>query len=63
MTPFKDKEWIVTDTANEDVTLTGLDLVKQYLIRYRIVDRVGMSVASDTERVSLCTGTFLKNLL
>ncbi|XP_016330044.1 neoverrucotoxin subunit beta-like [Sinocyclocheilus anshuiensis] len=43
-----EEQWLVVDTADEDVTLTGLISGKQYLIRYRIVGKVGVSEASDT---------------
>ncbi|XP_059361610.1 stonustoxin subunit beta-like [Carassius carassius] len=42
------EQWLVVDTADEDFTLTGLKSGKQYLIRYRIVSKVGVSEASDT---------------
>ncbi|XP_067248587.1 stonustoxin subunit alpha-like [Chanodichthys erythropterus] len=44
----KEEEWLVINTPDEDFTLTGLELGKQYLIRYRIVGKVGVSEASDT---------------
>ncbi|XP_056096498.1 LOW QUALITY PROTEIN: cytolytic toxin-alpha-like [Rhinichthys klamathensis goyatoka] len=42
------EQWLFINTADEDFTLTGLEPGKQYLIRYRIVGRVGVSEASDT---------------
>ncbi|XP_042602133.1 cytolytic toxin-alpha-like [Cyprinus carpio] len=42
-----EEQWLVVDTADEDL-LTGLISEKQYLIRYRIVGKVGVSEASDT---------------
>ncbi|XP_067312324.1 neoverrucotoxin subunit beta-like [Pseudorasbora parva] len=44
----KEEQWHVINTPNEDFTLTGLEFGKQYLIRYRIVGKVGVSEASDT---------------
>ncbi|XP_056090351.1 neoverrucotoxin subunit beta-like [Rhinichthys klamathensis goyatoka] len=43
-----EEQWIIINTADEDFTLTGLESGKQYLIRYRIVGKVGVSEASDT---------------
>ncbi|XP_051740288.1 cytolytic toxin-alpha-like [Ctenopharyngodon idella] len=43
-------EWLVTNTTDEDYILTGLESRIQYLIRYRIVGKVGVSEASDTVR-------------
>ncbi|XDV26282.1 hypothetical protein PO909_030040 [Leuciscus waleckii] len=43
-----EEEWIIINTADEVFTLTGLESGKQYLIRYRIVGKVGVSEASDT---------------
>ncbi|KAK7149154.1 hypothetical protein R3I94_008686 [Phoxinus phoxinus] len=43
-----EEQWIIIHTADEDFTLTGLESGKQYLIRYRIVGKVGVSEASDT---------------
>ncbi|XDV13712.1 hypothetical protein PO909_002069 [Leuciscus waleckii] len=40
-------QWLVINTADEDFTLTGLESGKHYLIRYRIVGKVGVSEASD----------------
>ncbi|XDV43713.1 hypothetical protein PO909_012140, partial [Leuciscus waleckii] len=42
----KAEEWLFINTADEDFTLTGLESGKQYLIRYRIVGKVGVSEAS-----------------
>ncbi|XP_051740042.1 stonustoxin subunit beta-like [Ctenopharyngodon idella] len=42
-----EEQWLVRNTAYEDFTLTGLEFEKQYLIRYRIVGKVGVSDASD----------------
>ncbi|ROL18766.1 Neoverrucotoxin subunit beta [Anabarilius grahami] len=42
------EQWLFINTTNEDFTLTGLESGKQYLIRYRTVDKVGVSEASDT---------------
>ncbi|XP_067249249.1 neoverrucotoxin subunit beta-like [Chanodichthys erythropterus] len=44
----KEEEWLVKNTPDEDFTLTGLEFGQQYLIRYRIVGKVGVSEASDT---------------
>ncbi|ROL42361.1 Neoverrucotoxin subunit beta [Anabarilius grahami] len=43
-----EEQWLVKNTSDEDFTLTGLEFGKQYLIRYRIVGKVGVSEASDT---------------
>ncbi|KAK2907387.1 hypothetical protein Q8A67_006372 [Cirrhinus molitorella] len=43
-----EKQWLVKDTADEDFKLTGLKPGKQYLIRYRIVGKVGVSETSET---------------
>ncbi|XDV26112.1 hypothetical protein PO909_029897, partial [Leuciscus waleckii] len=43
-----EEQWIIINTADEVFTLTGLKSGKQYLIRYRIVGKVGVSEASDT---------------
>ncbi|KAK2892493.1 hypothetical protein Q8A67_012481 [Cirrhinus molitorella] len=43
----KEEQWLVVDTMDEDFTLTGLMSEKHYTIRYRIVDKVGVSEASD----------------
>ncbi|KTG32481.1 hypothetical protein cypCar_00040057 [Cyprinus carpio] len=50
-----EEQWLVIDTADEDFNLTGLKFGMQYLIRYRIVGKVGVSEASDTvsSRLSL----------
>ncbi|XP_067249247.1 neoverrucotoxin subunit beta-like [Chanodichthys erythropterus] len=44
----KEEQWLVKNTPDENFTLTGLEFGKQYLIRYRIVGKVGVSEASDT---------------
>ncbi|XP_043085137.1 neoverrucotoxin subunit beta-like [Puntigrus tetrazona] len=43
-----EEQWLFIDTADEDFSLTELVPGKQYLIRYRIVGKVGVSEASDT---------------
>ncbi|XP_039524640.1 complement factor H-like isoform X4 [Pimephales promelas] len=43
-----EEQWIVINTDDEIFTLTGLEFGKQYMIRYRIVGKVGVSEASDT---------------
>ncbi|XP_042575770.1 cytolytic toxin-alpha-like [Cyprinus carpio] len=43
-----EEQWLVINTADEYFTLTGLESGKPYLIRYRIVSKVGVSEASDT---------------
>ncbi len=43
-----EEQWLVINTVTEDITLTELVSGKQYLIRYRIVGKVGVSEASDT---------------
>ncbi len=43
-----EEQWLVIDTADEDFKLTELEPGKQYLIRYRIVSKVGVSEASET---------------
>ncbi|XP_062866930.1 stonustoxin subunit beta-like [Trichomycterus rosablanca] len=47
--------WKVVETtdASATYTLTGLDISNQYWVRYRAVDDVGMSEASDTLAFSL----------
>ncbi|XP_067299063.1 stonustoxin subunit alpha-like [Pseudorasbora parva] len=44
----KDEQWHVINTPDEDFTLTGLESGRQYMIRYRILGKVGVSEASDT---------------
>ncbi|XP_016116617.1 tripartite motif-containing protein 16-like protein [Sinocyclocheilus grahami] len=53
-----EEQWLVVDTDDEDFTLTGLISGKQYLIRYRIVGKVGVSEASDTVSPTLSSITF-----
>uniref|UniRef100_A0A8C2EDQ5 Fibronectin type-III domain-containing protein n=1 Tax=Cyprinus carpio TaxID=7962 RepID=A0A8C2EDQ5_CYPCA len=48
-----EEQWLVVDTADKAFTLTGLISGKQYLIRYRIVGKVGVSEASDTVSLTL----------
>ncbi len=48
-----EEHWLVIDTADEDFTLTELVSGKQYLIRYRIVDKVGVNEASDAISLTL----------
>jgi len=43
-----EEQWIVINTDDEIFILTGLEFGKQYMIRYRIVGKVGVSEASDT---------------
>nr|XP_001335854.3 neoverrucotoxin subunit alpha-like isoform X1 [Danio rerio] len=43
-----EEQWLVIYTTDEDFTLTGLESGKPYMIRYRIVSRVGVSEASET---------------
>ncbi|XP_053092931.1 cytolytic toxin-alpha-like [Pangasianodon hypophthalmus] len=43
-----DKQWFVQNTADKDFIQTGLEFGQKYLIRYRIVGKVGVSEASDT---------------
>ncbi|XP_067282124.1 cytolytic toxin-alpha-like [Pseudorasbora parva] len=43
-----EEQWHVINTPDEVFTLTGLESGRQYLIRYRIVGKVGVSEASDT---------------
>ncbi|XP_026118059.1 verrucotoxin subunit beta-like [Carassius auratus] len=43
-----EEQWLVIDTADDDFTLTELKPGNQYLIRYRIVGKVGVSEASET---------------
>ncbi|GAA6087653.1 cytolytic toxin-alpha [Tachysurus ichikawai] len=49
------EKWEVKDTpdAQENFTLTGLQLTKQYRIQYRAISEVGMSEASDSVLVSI----------
>ncbi|XP_048036490.1 neoverrucotoxin subunit beta-like [Megalobrama amblycephala] len=51
-----EEQWLVKNTSDEDFTLTGLEFGKQYLIRYRIVGKVGVSEASDTIGSILASG-------
>ncbi|XP_048010040.1 stonustoxin subunit alpha-like [Megalobrama amblycephala] len=43
-----EEQWLVINTPDKDFNLTELEFGKQYLIRYRIVGKVGVSEASDT---------------
>uniref|UniRef100_A0A8C1QMK1 Uncharacterized protein n=1 Tax=Cyprinus carpio TaxID=7962 RepID=A0A8C1QMK1_CYPCA len=43
-----EEKWLVKNTTDEDFTITGLEPGKQYLFRYRIIYRLGVSEASDT---------------
>ncbi|XP_048009960.1 stonustoxin subunit alpha-like isoform X2 [Megalobrama amblycephala] len=43
-----EQQWLVINTPEENFTLTKLEVGNQYLIRYRIVGKVGVSEASDT---------------
>ncbi|XP_050961134.1 verrucotoxin subunit beta [Labeo rohita] len=43
-----EEQWVVIDTTDEDFSLTELVSGKQYLIRYRILGKVGVSEASET---------------
>ncbi|XP_060751587.1 cytolytic toxin-alpha-like [Tachysurus vachellii] len=49
------EKWEVKDTpdAQENFTLTGFQLTKQYRIQYRAISEVGMSEASDSVLVSV----------
>ncbi|XP_052445520.1 cytolytic toxin-alpha-like [Carassius gibelio] len=47
-----EEPWHSMDTYDEDFTLTGLESGQQYWIRYRRVDKVGVSEASDTVSTS-----------
>ncbi|XP_051572430.1 neoverrucotoxin subunit alpha-like [Myxocyprinus asiaticus] len=40
--------WHIVDTDDENCTLEGLELGKSYLVRYRVVSKVGISEASNT---------------
>ncbi|XP_067284779.1 stonustoxin subunit beta-like [Pseudorasbora parva] len=42
------EQWDAINTPDEDLTLTGLEFGKQYLIRCRIVGKLGVSEASDS---------------
>ncbi|XP_048010472.1 verrucotoxin subunit beta-like [Megalobrama amblycephala] len=53
----KEEQWLVKNTSDEDFTLTGLEFGQQYLIRYRIVGKVGVSEASDTISLIPSSGT------
>ncbi|XP_048012809.1 neoverrucotoxin subunit alpha-like isoform X2 [Megalobrama amblycephala] len=59
-----EEQWLVKNTPDKDFTLTELEFGKQYLIRYRIVGKVGVSEASDTighiETVPRTRNDFLK---
>ncbi|KAL1250961.1 hypothetical protein QQF64_018757, partial [Cirrhinus molitorella] len=43
-----EEQWLAIVTTDEDFTLTGLKPGNQYLIRYRIVGKVGVSEVSET---------------
>ncbi|MCI4382213.1 hypothetical protein PGIGA_G00260950 [Pangasianodon gigas] len=43
-----DEQWLIQNTADKDFIQTGLEFGQKYLIRYRIVGKVGVSEASDT---------------
>ncbi|RXN12848.1 neoverrucotoxin subunit beta-like protein [Labeo rohita] len=51
-----EEQWLLIDTTDEDFTLTGLESEKPYLIRYRIVSKVGVSEASDTVSTMITSG-------
>ncbi|KAL0152497.1 hypothetical protein M9458_052220 [Cirrhinus mrigala] len=51
------EQWVVTDTADEDFSLTELVSGKQYLIRYRILGKVGVSEASETVSPTISLST------
>ncbi|KAI2644144.1 Neoverrucotoxin subunit alpha [Labeo rohita] len=53
-----EEQWVVTDTADEDFSLTELVSGKQYLIRYRILGKVGVSEASETVSSTLTLSTW-----
>ncbi|XP_016116861.1 neoverrucotoxin subunit alpha-like [Sinocyclocheilus grahami] len=52
-----EEKWLAIDTAEDDFTLTELVSGKQYLIRYRIVGKVGASEASETVSSTLSSIT------
>ncbi|XP_067301317.1 stonustoxin subunit alpha-like [Pseudorasbora parva] len=52
-----EEQWHAINTPDEDFTLTGLEFEKQYMIRCRIVGKVGVSEASDTIGPILSSGT------
>ncbi|XP_051743004.1 stonustoxin subunit alpha-like isoform X4 [Ctenopharyngodon idella] len=59
-----EEQWLFKNTSDEDFTLTELEFGKQYLIRYRIVGKVGVSEASGTISSIPPSGalnTFLEN--
>ncbi|XP_067303622.1 cytolytic toxin-alpha-like [Pseudorasbora parva] len=45
---LNEEQWHAINTPDEVFTLTGLEFGRQYMIRYRIVGKVGVSEASDT---------------
>ncbi|RXN19674.1 stonustoxin subunit alpha-like protein [Labeo rohita] len=53
-----EEQWLVIDTADEDFSLTELLSGKQYLIRYRILGKVGVSEASETVSPTLTSRFF-----
>ncbi|RXN12845.1 heat shock 70 kDa [Labeo rohita] len=55
-----EEQWLLIDTTDEDFTLTGLEFGKPYLIRYRIVSKVGVSEASDTVSTMITSGRHKK---
>ncbi|XP_073683617.1 neoverrucotoxin subunit alpha-like [Garra rufa] len=52
-------EWSVINTDRDDFTLTELDSGKQYMIRYRIVGKVGVSEPSDTVSTGPSSGKYV----
>ncbi|XP_073707717.1 cytolytic toxin-alpha-like [Garra rufa] len=57
-----EEPWSSRDTYDEDFTLTELESGKHYLIRCRIVDKVGVSEASDTVNAYLHSKCHLNSL-
>ncbi|RXN09851.1 verrucotoxin subunit beta-like protein [Labeo rohita] len=51
-----EEQWDVQNTADEDFTQTGLESGKKYLIRYRIVGKVGWSMRFKAIKVVSNTG-------
>uniref|UniRef100_A0A672KGU8 Fibronectin type-III domain-containing protein n=1 Tax=Sinocyclocheilus grahami TaxID=75366 RepID=A0A672KGU8_SINGR len=59
----RDEQWISIETTDKDITLTGLAYRKQYTVRCRAVDKVGMSEASDTVTPNPSTGNYDLHIL
>ncbi|KAI2654085.1 Stonustoxin subunit alpha [Labeo rohita] len=59
----KGKEWLFIYTDHEDFTLTELESGKEYMIRYRVVGKVGVSEPSDTVSTRPSSAAFGRSAL